>query len=115
MSLQRRRGQTATVYSTKVVEDKRGNKHITVDMTKPQTVRAAFIPDRSARAEVPGQQQINVFRMIVRADIEGVNLWSRVKWNGSEWDIVAPPAYHHGSRQVRHWSLTIRERPPEEA
>lgn len=49
--------------------------------------------------------------MIVDADLDDVDLWSRVEWNGKQWDIVTPPAYRHGSRKVRHWSIDLRERP----
>lgn len=111
MSMQRRRGATALVYPSITVTDGRGNKSRQVDMANPLTVRAAFIPQRSARAEVPGQTQINVTRMIVDADLPNVDLWSRVAWAGHMWDVVAPPALHGGSRQVRHWSVDLRQRP----
>ncbi|WP_380043497.1 hypothetical protein [Kribbella deserti] len=111
MSAQRRRGQVAKVWKTKIVTDRRGNHTRGADPDSPHIVRAAFIPQRSARAEVPGQQQINVTRMIVAAHLTDVDLWSRVEWNGRHWDIVTPPAYHHGTRHTRHWSLDIRERP----
>lgn len=111
MSVQRRRGQTARVWKTKRVTDNRGNSVVVADADGPHEVRAAFIPERSARAEVPGQAEINVNRMIVDADLEGVNLWSRVEWRGEVWDVVAPPAYHHGTRRTRHWSILIRKRP----
>ncbi|MER5632162.1 phage head-tail adapter protein [Streptomyces nitrosporeus] len=111
MSVQRRRGQKARVWRTKEVVDQRGNKVVVADDEDPITVRAAFIPQRSARAEVPGQQMINVTRMIVNSHLDGVSLWSRVEYNGSLWDVVAPPAYHHGDRRTRHWSVDIRERP----
>lgn len=116
MSVQRRRGQKALVYASKTVEDRRGNHLRIVDMDNPIEVRAAFIPQRSGRAEVPGQSQINVTRMIVDAHLEGVDLWSRVLWMGLEWDVAAPPSYRHGSRHVRHWSIDLRQRPlPDEA
>ncbi|MGW1258458.1 phage head completion protein [Streptomyces sp. NPDC002513] len=111
MSVQRRRGQRARVWRTVEVVDNRGNTVVTAAPEGPIEVRAAFIPQRSSRAEVPGQQQINVTRMIVNAALEGVSLWSRVEYNGREWDIVSPPAYHHGDRRTRHWSIDIRERP----
>lgn len=111
MSVQRRRGQAARVWRTAEVVDNRGNTIITVDEDNPVTVTAAFIPQRSGKAEVPGQQQINVVRMIVDSHIEGVTLWSRVEHQGRMWDVVSPPAYHHGSRRTRHWSIDIRERP----
>jgi hypothetical protein len=60
---------------------------------------------------VPGQQQINITRMIVDANLDGVTLWSRVEVLGQVWDVVSPPAYHHGDRKTRHWALDIRERP----
>lgn len=110
MSVQRRRGQSATVYPTKYVTDTRGNRTGIPDLDSPISVRAAFIPQRSSRAEVPGQMQINVVRMIVTHELAGVDLWSRVEWDGKQWDVVQPPAHHHGTRHVRHWSLDIRER-----
>lgn len=113
MSYQRRRrGQPATVYKMKESMDSRGQKHIEVDLEQGIPVTAAFIPQRSARAEVVGQQQINVVRMIVDADLPDVGLWSRVHWRDAWWDVVTPPAYRHGTgRHVRHWSIDLRERP----
>ncbi|WP_202971134.1 phage head completion protein [Saccharothrix sp. ALI-22-I] len=111
MSHQRKRGQPARIWKTVQTTDRRGNHVTRAEPSGPHEVRAAFIPQRSSKAEVPGQQQINVTRMIVSADLEGVNLWSRVEWRGKQWDIVSPPQYHHGTRRTRHWSLDIRERP----
>ncbi|MEU7148480.1 phage head-tail adapter protein [Streptomyces sp. NPDC045456] len=91
--------------------DSRGNTVIVPDDGPPIEVRAAFIPQRSARAEVPGQQQINVMTMIVNPHLDDVSLWSRVEYAGRQWDVVSPPAYHHGDRRTRHWSIDIRERP----
>lgn len=112
-SLQRKRGTKAIVYSQKMVDDNRGNHVLGVDMDNGVEVVGAFIPQRSARAEVPGQAVINVTRMIVKHDIPGVDvgLWSRVFWNDRYWDVVTPPAYHHGTRHTRHWSIDLRERP----
>ncbi len=111
MSVQRRRGQSARIWKTKTVTDARGNTVQVAHADGPHEVRAAFVPQRSAKAEVPGQQQINVTRMLVAADLDDVSVWSRVEWNGRQWDVVAPPAYHHGTRRTRHWSIDIRERP----
>lgn len=111
MSHQRRRGVPVKIWKTVVTVDNRGNEVRVADADGPHEVRAIMIPQRSARAEVPGQQQINVTRMLVDANLEGVELWSRVEWNGRLWDIVTPPAYHHGVRRTRHWSIDIRQRP----
>jgi hypothetical protein len=110
VSVQRKRGQKATVYIERTATDSRGGTHKEPDLDNGVEVRAAFIPQRSARAEVPGQQHINVVRMIVK-DIPGVSLWCQVDWAGTSWDVVTPPAYHHGSRHVRHVSIDLRERP----
>lgn len=111
MSWQRRRGQPALIWKTKTITDNRGNEVIIAEGVGPIAVKAAFIPQRSARAEVPGQTEINVYRMLVAADLPDVNLWSRVDWRGSKWDVVSPPAYHHGSRKTRHWGIDLRRRP----
>jgi hypothetical protein len=111
VSRQRRRGQWATVYPTKLHTDARGNEIQVPDMDKPQRVRAVFIPQRSSKAEVPGQMQINVTRMLCDPNLEGVTLWARVEWAGKSWDLAAPPAYHHGPRRSQHWSIDIRQRP----
>lgn len=109
--MQRRRGIPATIWKARYHTDNRGNEILVADADGPHQVRCALIPQRSARAEVPGQQQINITRMIVDANLEGVELWSRVEMLGKVWDIVTPPAYHHGERRTRHWSIDVRERP----
>jgi len=110
-SRQRRRGQIAKVWKTVETVDNRGNTVLVADPASPHEVRVAVIPQRSARAEVPGQQQINVIRLLVDANLPDVTLWSRVELDGKQWDLVTPPAYHHGTRQTRHWSIDVRERP----
>ncbi|WP_202868512.1 hypothetical protein [Kribbella sindirgiensis] len=112
MSHQRRRGQKATIWRTITITDNRGNEVKVADEANPWIVKAWEIPQRSAKAEVPGQQKINIIRLGVQANLEGVELWSRVVFKGKPYDVVTPPAYHHGSsRHVRHWSIDIRERP----
>ena len=112
MSWQRRRGQSAEIWKSASVLDDRGHSIVMADADGPHEVNAVFIPQRSARAEVPGQQQINVYRMILDANLTDVDLWSRVDWDGKTWDVVTPPAYHHGvTRHTRHWSIDIRQRP----
>lgn len=114
MSVQRRRGQDALVWPQKEIIDRRGNGPMkAADMeAEPFQVRAAFIAVRGSRAEVAGQQEIDTYSMLVTHELPGVGLWSRVKWNGRYWDIVSPPEYRHGTRATRHWTLTIRARPP---
>lgn len=108
--MQRDRGESARIYLVTKVTDSRQNI-VEAPLSTFVTVRGAFAPDRSARAEVPGQQQVNVFRMVTSSDLSGVSLWSRVKWRNLWWDIIAPPGWHVGDRHTRHWSLLLRQRP----
>lgn len=111
-SVQRKRGLPLQAWPARVRLDGRGHSIFSVDLDEdPIETVAVAIPQRSARAEVPGQQQINVTRLIVAADLPDVNLWSRFFWMGKWWDAVTPPSYHHGTRHTRHWSIDVRERP----
>ena len=111
MTWQRRRGVPATIFKSKVLADSRGNDRKVIDTENPYEIKVWLMPERSARAEVPGDQQINVVRVGTVYPLEGVDLWSHVDMMGREWDVVAPPAYHRGvARATRHWSLTLRER-----
>lgn len=102
------------VYPTKTVTDFRGQSADVPDMDNPVEVRGWVIPDRSSRAEVPGQQEINVIRIGVPFPLpEGippVDLWSRVEWDGQQWDVAAPPDRRFGTRQVRHQTIALRRR-----
>lgn len=111
MSYQRRRGLPVTFYRQKLVTDARNNEVLTVDYDAPITTTAAIFAQRSSKAEVPGQQEIDVVRLMVDWRLPDVDLWSRVVFMGREWDIAAPPAYHHGTRATRHLSVDIRKRP----
>lgn len=111
MSLQRRRGQKATVYPEVRIKNARDETVIVPDMENGIEVRAAFIPQRSTKAEVPGQVGIDVTRMILRHDLPNVGLFSQVRWRGRLWDVASPPSYHHGTPLVRHYSMDIRARP----
>ena len=111
MTLQRKRGIPATIYRSKLETDNRGNQVRVVDADGPHEVKVWIFPQRSQRAEVAGQVTINVIRIGCSADLENVDLWSRVDMLGTTWDVAAPPAYHHGTRHTRHWSIDLRERP----
>lgn len=109
-SLIRRRGERVKIYKSKPSTDARGDETY-APAGEPLEVRAVVTADRSARAEVPGQMDIDVVKMVTSADLEGVDLWSRAEWGDEWWDIVAPPARRIGTRGTRHWTLTLRRRP----
>lgn len=107
---QRRHGQLATVFKTLETVDRRGNRVVVVDEEDPLTVKAVFIADRSSRAELAGQMEINVYQMLIDADVD-VSLWARVEWSGATWDVVNPAAQRFGTKHVRHQTILIRQRP----
>jgi hypothetical protein len=109
VTVQRKRGQPLKLWPMVQTVDNRGNKTLGPGGT-PHETKGWVIPQRSSKAEVPGQQQINVIRIGV-AVLPGVGLWSQAEWDGRLFDVAAPPAYHHGTRHVRHWSIDLRERP----
>lgn len=111
MTMQRKRGMEMKVWKTRKRIDARGNEVKYADPANPYIVKGAFIPQRSAKGEVPGQLIINVARIIIDADIPEIELWSRVEVNGKMWDFVTPPQLHYGvKRHTRHYSIDIRER-----
>lgn len=114
--IQRRRGQPATVYPTKTITDSRNNQVAIADMANGYDIRAWVVPERSTRAEVGGgQMDTNVIRLGTDSDLPGLDSWSRIKWDGVIWDVVMPPAYHHGTKHVRHWTFDVRRRPSQHA
>ena len=113
--MQRRRGVTVTIYPSKLTTDRRGNATWLPDEDAPLLASVWVIPERGARAEMAGQMDIDVTRMGTKSDLAGVNIWSRVKWDGVWYDMVTPPAHHEGTRHSRHWSIVIRKRPDDGA
>lgn len=109
--IQRRRGIPCRIERSKLVEDARGNFVYQPDPNDFWEGRVSFVPDRGSKGEAPGQLSIDVAVITVEAEIERVNLWSRVHVRGEEWDVVTPFQYHHGTRNIRHWSAEIRRRP----
>ena len=111
MTVQRRRGVPVTLYPSKTSTDARGNTTLVADLTAPYTLTAAVIPQRSYRAEVPGQRDVDVYRLLVSADIENVDIWSRASFYGEMWDVISPPRLHRGIRKTRHYTIDVRKRP----
>jgi len=108
----RRKGFDAVFFPIKKVEDARGNEKKVHDPDNPLSRKVWIIPQRGAKAEVTGQQTINVVRIGCKADTPGVGLNARVEFDGKVWDIVSPPAVRvGGGRHTSHMSMDVRERP----
>lgn len=109
MTLQRKRGHTVTVFPAIAVVDARGHEVWAPDLARPITIRAAVRPDRSTGMEVPGQGQVRLAVMVCDLDAP-VRKWARVRWDGTEWDVIAPPDPHYGPRATSHLTAKLRER-----
>jgi hypothetical protein len=99
------------VWKVRKQIDNRGNEVKIADPDDYEDVTIWVFPQRSARAEVHGQQSINVTRIGVPGHFVNLDLWARLQFQGKDWDVVTPPSYHHGTRHVRHWTIDVRERP----
>lgn len=108
MSLQRRRGFLIKYWKSTSTTNLRGDV-VRRPLDGPYETTAWMIPQRSQRAEVPGQQEIDVVRIGVTAS-EDIDLWARVEMRGDMWDVAAPPAFHNGTLKTRHWSIDLRKR-----
>lgn len=113
MTYQRRRKGIPAVFHPVVKHlDNRGNERKEPDLTVSLPANIWLFPQRGAKAEVTGQQTINVIKIGSTSDLSGIELGARVVFLGKQWDVVSPPAYHHGARRhTRHYSTDVRERP----
>lgn len=115
MSLQRTRGQVIQYWKSVVKTNLRGDE-VTVPLDGPYTAKAWVTSGRSAKAEVPGQLEIGVIRMGVDTTLDPadpdprIDLWSRVRFRGDDYDLVAPPAERYGSRHTHHYTIDLRKR-----
>ena len=118
MSLQRTRGIPIVLWAAVSRENKAGEITSVPDWDRPYHTVASQRSERTARAEVPGEGEIEIIKVTVRPDVSGLNSWGRAWFMGTHWDVSAPPEYRHGTRHVRHLTLTLRSRtdsPPEGA
>lgn len=113
---QRRRGHAITLFPTISTVDNRGTPVKGPDLDSPIQTRAWIIPDRSSAAEVPGQQEIEVIRLGIEPSsaLDGavIDRYSRVEWDGDDWDVAAPPGHRYGTRHVQHQTILLRRRTP---
>lgn len=115
---QRRHGQEVKIWDDVVQYDNRGGRFVCVPVDEndvptgtPQVVKAVLIPDRSTIADLAGQQEVDVYQMLIDPDVNAGS-WARAEWRGVYWDVSAPAQLHYGSgSHVRHQTVEIRRRP----
>lgn len=111
MSYQRKHGAAVIFYPQKLVTDADGVPTLVADMDSPSIpTKAAVIPDRAQRAEVPGQQVVNIVRLLVKR-MPGLGPWARAEFWGRMWDVTVPPEERQNvPRPNRHMVVEVRER-----
>ena len=100
--------ETLTVYLEELVTDSLGNK-----IKRPSgvgiPVKVTTSEDRSSDAELPGQVTNKVIRIMARQ--VPIGSWSRVVFDGEEWDLASPPRFTTGATsRLKHIEFTIRSR-----
>lgn len=100
--------ETLTVYLEETVTDSMGNR-----VKRPSgtglTIRVTSSEDRSSDAELPGQVSNKVIRIMARQ--VPIGSWSRVVFDGEEWDLASPPRFTKGAtKRLRHIEFTIKSR-----
>lgn len=109
MTIQRKqRGIKIQYWKVRKETNLRGDEVLLAD-DGPYETKAWIIPQRSQKAETPGQQQINVKRIGLDPSLD-LSTWSKIRWNGDEYDFVNPPGLRLGTRHVRHWVVDVRLR-----
>lgn len=96
------------IYPEEIVINKRGAK-VRQPSKTPVRVRVTTAVDQSQTADVQGQLDIGIMRVIARN--APVGPWARVVLNGVEYDVTAPPRHSPGvSRASKHTEFVIRDR-----
>lgn len=111
-SLQRRRGQRATIYRLVPTPDRRGNEVLTPTADSPHVVSVAQSADNARR--IAGQYAATDLHFLTDWGLlepgSGVGIGSPVQFDGQWWEI-REATRHDGNAQTRNSRLVIRSLP----
>ena len=65
-----------------------------IPSTTPTRVRVTTSKERSQIADLPGQVEVEVVRCIARS--APIGTWSRVVYQGKDYDLASPPRFSPG-------------------
>jgi hypothetical protein len=103
-----RGSETLLIYPEEEVVNSRGER-VRVPSATPVSVRVSMSRDRNSTAELPGQVDVKVIRCVART--APIGSWSRVVYNGEEWDVAAPPHFSEGvTKRTRNVTFALRSR-----
>lgn len=96
----------------------RGPMKWVADRENPiEGLKVGISTDRTSRAEVRGHVEIEVINARFPYShngmpLEGVGPGAILNWDGSDWDIAAPPSIRKTrTHSIRHLTVQIRRRP----
>jgi hypothetical protein len=101
--------ETITIYP-EVLETNRRGETYRVPAETGVTVRCTVAEERQSSAELAGQVDVKVVRILCRT-VQGTGSQTRVVFRGEEWDLAEPPHFSSGvSRRMKHMELLLRSR-----
>lgn len=101
-----------TVFPRTQQANRRGEEQWFPNWDAPVKTRMGITVDRTSRAEVRGNVEIEVYQIRIPASIQGVGPGATILWDDAEWDVVAPPMVRPTrTHSVRHQTVQIRRRP----
>lgn len=114
MALMDRGREIIYIYPEQQAYNDRGDLKL-IPADEPVRVRCTTAMDRSQMADLPGQIDIHIRKVTARRIPVGDNgrpaTWSRIVYQGQEYDLGAPPSFNRGATKASdHWSFTIRSR-----
>jgi len=69
-----------------------------------------FAEDASESSSSQGQRLLTRYRLRSRQFPAGA--WSKITWNGDDYDVVGEPKHIPGSPRLEHWLVTLQARTP---
>lgn len=112
MSVVDRGRETVLVYPEVEIIDGRGNVGQRGPSDTPVTLRRCWVrPATAEESAVLGEQILTVYKVLTRTAPAGA--WSRVVWDGRDWDVVGEPLRHLGIPALDHVVVFIRARGPQ--
>lgn|SRR5699024_1735122 len=114
MALLDRGREIIWVYPETKVYNNRGDLKL-IPADTPVRIRCTTSQERSQMADVPGQVDIQILRVTARRIPTGEGgrpaTWSRIVYQGQEYDMGEPPRLNKGAtRRTDHWTFTLRSR-----
>lgn len=104
-----RGNEIVKIYPSVLHLDRDGNE-ILVAGNESYTRNATVAEDRQADAELAGQVDNKVVRLIIR-DAPGIDSFAEIWFRGEQWDLGGPPHFSNGvSRAVKHVEISLRSR-----